>query len=57
MSFVYFFEKSEIVLRENPETAEPVKLLIEELLRSIRRQEEFEKEEKDSLSIKRINGR
>lgn len=57
MSFVYFFEKSEKILQENPGTAEPVKLLIEELLRSIRRQEEFEKEEKDSPSIKRIKER
>lgn len=57
MSFIYFFEKSEKILQENPGTTEPVKLLIEELLRAIRRQEEFEKEEIDSLSVKRIKGR
>ena len=54
MSFIYFFEKAEKILKENLNTPEPVKLLIEELLRAIRR---YEESENDSLSIKRIKER
>ncbi|MBE7411440.1 MAG: hypothetical protein L6Q54_15780 [Leptospiraceae bacterium] len=61
MSFVYLYEKSIQILEENSDTSESVKLLIEELLRTIRRYESDEdqrkKEDNDSISIKRIKGK